>query len=246
MIKLGLIGKHLSHSYSKSHFGDKFSHLGLTDWEYNNIELEEIGAFADLDIKDYRGFNVTIPYKEAIIPYLDELHETASAIGAVNTILVDPSGGKAKLIGYNTDAYGFKQSIRPFLRPEHQRALIFGRGGASKAVAHVLKSFGIHINYIRRKAETEGEFTWEQVNDMMLKHHQLLINTTPIGMYPNEENELDIPYDYINDNHLVIDLIYNPEKTAFLKRCEERGAAVLNGRNMLYFQAEKAWEIWNQ
>ena len=249
MKNFGLIGRTLSHSFSKKFFTTKFFKEKI-DASYSNYELPNIEVFPSLFANDFilNGLNVTIPYKESIIKYLDELDSVADEIQAVNTILpIYKNGILKKLIGYNTDAYGFRQLIKPYLKSNHQKALILGTGGASKAVSYVLRSLGIEVNYVSRsKSNTNSKiYSWDMVNDNMIKFHQLIINTTPIGMSPNSKVVIPIPYNSITNTHLLIDLIYNPEETQFLKKGKQQGARCLNGKNMLIHQALKAWDIWN-
>lgn len=239
MRKYGLLGRSLNHSFSKKFFSDYFEENKI-EANYENYELDEI-SHVEEELKELNGFNVTIPYKEAIIPYLDELSAEAKMIGAVNTVAIQ----NGKWIGYNTDAHGFHQSIKPFLRNIHERAIIFGTGGASKAVAYVLESIGIDVIYVSSSKRGETIFSYEEVNKYMLKACKLLVNCTPVGMYPNDSDTLPIPYEWITTDHLVVDLVYNPEKTVFLSQCEKHGADILNGSSMLKHQALKAWDIWN-
>ena len=189
----------------------------------------------------FKGLNVTIPYKEEVIPFLDEISDEARQIGAVNTISF--SNGKTK--GHNTDAFGFHQMIKPFFTFEHERAMILGTGGASKAVAHVLKSIGVNVIYISRNPEGENQFSYSEINEHMLRACKLVVNTTPIGTFPNIEECIEFPFEFLTQSHLVVDLIYNPEKTKFLRLSQENSATILNGQGMLEHQALKAWEIWN-
>ena len=239
MKKFGLIGKSLGHSFSQQFFGKYFSENEI-DAQYENIELSSIQTFET--VKDqFDGFNVTIPYKEEIIEFLDELSPEAREINAVNVV----QRKDGKWIGHNSDAFGFHQSIKPFLTNKHERAIIFGTGGASKAVAHVLKSIGVNVIYISNSKVGEKYFRYEDVNEHMLNACKLLVNCTPVGTYPNIEDVLDIPFEYLTEDHLVVDLIYNPAKTVFLKLAEEQGATILNGHTMLVQQALKAYQIWN-
>ncbi len=249
MKHFGLIGRTLSHSFSKKFFTTKFSNEDI-DANYSNYELPNIEAFPSLFANDVilNGLNVTIPYKEDVIKYLDELDQVADEIQAVNTILpVYNNGNLKKLIGYNTDVYGFSQLIKPYLKSNHQKALVLGTGGASKAVSYVLRNLGFEVNYVSRSESNihSNVFSWDMVNNNMIKFHQLIINTTPIGMSPNAKEVIPIPFTSITNNHLLIDLIYNPEETQFLKRGKQQGARCLNGTNMLIHQAIKAWNIWN-
>lgn len=236
----GLIGRSLGHSFSKSFF-EYYFHEQSIDARYENFELNSIDEVVDLFQKDLNGFNVTIPYKEAIIPFLDELSEDAQAIGAVNVVqMID-----GKKIGHNTDAFGFQQSIKPFLTNRHERAIIFGTGGASKAVEFVLKRIGVDVIFISRNPQGPNQFHYNEVNQYMLQACKLLVNTTPIGTFPNVNEFHDIPYSFLSEEHLVVDLIYNPEKTKFLESAESAGAMILNGKSMLREQAIKSWKIWS-
>ena len=238
----GLIGKSLSHSFSKKYFAEKFAHLGLTDSEYINIEIEAIEEFVE-KVKELqpKGLNVTVPYKELIIPYLDELDEVAKEIGAVNTVVFK----NGKLKGYNTDAFGFYQSIKPFFKSQHERALILGTGGASKAIEYVLKQYGVEVMFASRNDSKNNVLNWNDINENVIKHHLLIINCTPLGMFPNVDSKPDIPYSALSNNHLSVDLVYNPDETLFLKLGKENGAKVINGLTMLQQQAEKSWRLWN-
>lgn len=241
MRKFGLIGKRLDYSFSKTFFTEKFSNEGLSD-SYENIELPTPELLEKVIREDgFSGLNVTIPYKEAVIPFLDDLSEEARAIGAVNTIVFND--GKA--IGHNTDAFGFHQSIKPFLTNLHERALILGTGGASKAVAHVFRSIGLDVFFISRNPEGTNEFSYDQINDHMVRACKVIVNCTPVGTFPDVNNSPEFPFHYLTEEHLVIDLIYNPEKTRFLQESEAKGAAILNGKSMLLEQALRAWELWN-
>jgi len=240
----GLIGKTLSHSFSREYFTNKFKQLQLAEYYYENFELSSIEDFPNLvkNTKDLKGLNVTIPYKQQVISYLDELDQDAKAIGAVNCIKISDH----KLKGYNTDFYGFKQSIKPFLEPQHQRALVLGTGGSSKAVAYALKSVGVEIYFVTT-SEKKGSnyFKYDEINEHVLNAFKLIVNTTPLGMSPHINECPPLPYEYLTSGHLCYDLIYNPEETLFLKKAKENGAVTMNGLSMLKLQAEKSWEIWN-
>ena len=238
----GLIGKSLSHSFSKKYFTQKFENLELNDRLYSNIEIDSIEDFPQ-KVKELspRGLNVTIPFKEAIIPYLDELDEVAKEIGAVNTIVFKDG----KLKGYNTDAFGFHQSIKPFFKPQHERALILGTGGAAKAVEYVLKQYGVVVFFASRSETKENILNWNDINENVIKHHLLIVNCTPLGMFPNIDSKPAIPYSALTDQHLLVDLVYNPEESLFLKLGKEQDAKGINGLTMLQQQAEKSWSLWN-
>lgn len=239
--KYGLIGEKLEHSFSKAYFNEKFQ-VNDINASYENISLESIDAVSEVLKQNFNGCNVTIPYKETIIPYLDELSEEAKQVGAVNTIEFK----NGKTIGHNTDVFGFKQMIKPFFKSHHERAMIIGTGGAAKAVAFILEDLGANIIYISRNPQKDNEFGYDEINENMIKFNGVIVNTTPIGMYPNVEEEVAIPYEFMNEKHLAIDLIYNPTETVFLKKAKAQGSWVLNGLTMLHQQAEKAWGIWNK
>jgi shikimate dehydrogenase len=246
MKKLGLLGKTLSHSFSKSYFENKFRNESIEDFQYINFELEKIEDLEQLIGKERPiGFNVTIPYKESIIPFLDELDEIAKEVGAVNTVTVNyDNPSKPYLKGYNTDVFGFGQSIKPFLEGTHEKALILGTGGASKAVAYVLNNLGIDIVYVSRSERSFNIINYTDLNDKVMEFCPLIVNTTPVGTFPNVNDHLPIPFENIGERHLVVDLIYNPPETELLKRAKANGAKTLNGLSMLQQQAERAWEIF--
>lgn len=243
MRRFGLIGKSLSHSFSQSYFTNKFSSEQISNVSYENFELDKIEHFVQLfKIEELVGLNVTIPYKESILPFLDELDPIAKAIGAVNTIHFQPNG---KLKGYNTDAIGFRNSIKPFLDTNHTRALIFGTGGASKAVAHTLNELQIPFYYVSRKPRNSQHVHYNDVDKSAIERFKFLINCTPLGTYPNIEQSVPIDFDGITTKHLVYDLVYNPEETFLLREAKKRKAIAVNGLSMLKLQAEASWEIWN-
>ena len=241
MKQYGLIGKSLGHSFSKSYFENKFIKEQIQNASYSNFPLESIEEFKSLIKKTtFRGLNVTIPYKSSIIPFLDELSEETKSIGAVNTIHFKNN----RLIGYNTDYLGFHNAIKPFLQNTMEQALILGTGGASKAVVYALEKIGIKCLCVSR-LPNEQQLNYNQLNDLVLKHHLLIVNTTPLGTAPNIHEYPDIPYQFITEQHLLVDLVYNPEETLFLKKGRENLANILNGKSMLIHQAEEAWKIWN-
>lgn len=247
MKSFGLIGEQLGHSFSQGYFSRKFETLGLKDHNYQNYELSSIDELRPLVQKErLNGVNITIPYKTSVIPLLDDLSEEAHQVNAVNTIKVNwLNKTEFRLTGHNTDVFGFHQSIKPFFEGHHERALILGTGGASKAVAHVLQKLGVQLTYVSRNPK-EGQLHYSNLNEYVIAFHPMIINTTPVGMYPQIEEKPAIPYQYLTDKHFLVDLIYNPEETLFLKEGKAKGAKTLNGLTMLHQQAEKAWEIWNQ
>ena len=238
--RFGLVGRNISYSFSKGYFKEKFKKLNLPNHSYENFDLSDISEFKNLvEHNHLSGLNVTIPYKEAVIPYLNGLSKTAQQIGAVNTIAFTSDG----LVGHNTDAYGFEHSLRPLLLPHHKKALILGTGGASKAVAFALKKLGLETTYVSR-TEQENILTYQALESDILTAYTVIVNCTPLGTHPNIDEKPDFPYGLLTENHLLYDLIYNPEKTSFLKEGEKQGATIKNGLEMLRLQAEKAWEIW--
>lgn len=241
-VKFGLVGKDISYSFSRGYFTAKFKKLALNNHSYVNFDLEEIEAFKNLfpENPEIKGMNVTIPYKEAVIPFLNELDAKAAKIGAVNTIKIEGNN----LIGHNTDAYGFQKSIEPFLKKHHTAALILGTGGASKAIAFVFEELGISYNFVSRTPKN-NQLSYQDLNEEVIEKHTILVNSTPLGTHPNIHQKPSIPYHHISKNHLLFDLIYNPDKTAFLLEGESQNATICNGHRMLEFQAEKSWEIWN-
>jgi len=242
MSKFGLIGKNIDYSFSKLYFTNKFESEDLPH-TYQNFDMDTIKDFSAIikATKNLKGLNVTIPYKEAVIPYLDELDHKAENIGAVNTIKIT---NERRLIGYNTDYYGFKKSIEPCLYSNHNRALILGTGGASKAIAYALKKLDIEYNYVSRTASNIAKYTYQSLTKEIIENHHIIINCTPLGTYPDTNVCPPIPYDAITKEHLLYDLIYNPEETKFLTIGKIKGAKTCNGLEMLKLQAEKAWEIW--
>jgi len=246
MKKYGLIGYPLSHSFSKKHFTEKFVQEHIDNCEYELYPIENIELFPDLISSDEEicGINVTIPYKVSVLAYVKDLDDAAAKIGAVNCIDIRRANGKAIFKGYNTDAYGFEESLKPFLKEHHTKALIFGDGGAAKAIKYVLNKLGISFLIVTRKP-TDSSILYEEVTEQILKEHTLLVNTTPLGMSPNSDTYPEIPYEFVSERHLAYDLVYNPEVTKFLAQASTRGAAIKNGLEMLYLQAERSWYIWN-
>jgi shikimate dehydrogenase len=223
---------------------EKFSLGNYEDCSYTNFDLQSIEEFPVIiaNNSDLKGLNITIPYKETIIPYLDDLSKYATQIGAVNVIRLTK---KRKLKGYNSDYYGFKKSLKPLLKPHHTKALILGTGGAAKAIAFALNQLGIFYTYVSRE-EKEGIINYAQINSKTFDNYHIIINCTPLGTSPNTNELPPIPYDFFTKKHIAFDLIYNPEETLFLKNAKHRGAVTKNGYDMLIFQAEKAWKIWNK
>ncbi len=246
MKKYGLLGYPLTHSFSKRYFTERFEKENIES-TYDNFEIDSITKFPDVvkNNPEVVGFNVTIPYKEQVIPYLDELNDSAREIQAVNTIRVTRTENGIHLKGFNTDTYGFETSLKPFLKEHHKKALILGTGGASKALKYVLKKLG--IEYISASIEElkENEIRYEDINEQMMAERLLIINATPLGTFPKVDTFANIPYEFITDKHLLFDLVYNPEVTQFLAKGKEKGASIKNGYEMLLLQAQRSYEIWN-
>ncbi|MFD2550326.1 shikimate dehydrogenase family protein [Bizionia sediminis] len=243
MRKFGLIGRDISYSFSKTYFANKFHNEGITNAKYLNFDIRHIEQVKPLlENPDNCGFNVTIPYKEAIIPYLNTLSTEAQQIGAVNTIKRNKDGG---LTGYNTDYFGFTKALQPLLQSKHKTALILGTGGASKAVAYSLQQLNIAYKIVSRNPLNPAHFSYHDLTETIIKNHAIIINCTPLGTFPNVMAKPAIPYQYITQNHILFDLIYNPSETQFLRHGRASKAQVINGWLMLKLQAEKSWSIWN-
>ena len=242
MDRFGLIGKHISYSFSKDYFTTKFKDEGYNNASYENFDIENITELPNLITKNIKGLNVTIPYKELVIPYLDKIDKKAKQIGAVNTIKITKKG---KLKGFNTDYFGFKKTLEPYIENHHNKALILGTGGASKAIAFALKKMNIKYAFVSRNPSKETAFTYATLTVKDIKNHQIIINCTPLGTFPNTEAYPNIPYSAITNQHILFDLIYNPLETKFLAFGKSKNATTINGLNMLKLQADKAWKIWN-
>lgn len=248
----GLIGFPLIHSFSQKYFTEKFSSENISDCEFKNFSVEYVSEFKNLISQhpNLLGLSVTIPHKETIIPLLDMLDSSAKNVGAVNCVKRQKSEmGKWVTTGFNTDIFGFEKSLKPLLKSHHTHALILGTGGASKAVAYVLDMFKIKFRYISRynnkKNLLSKILSYEELSQDIISESAIIINTTPLGMFPNVNTCPDIPYEHLSSKHLLYDLNYNPQETLFLKKGTEKGAEIKNGLEMLHFQAEQAWEIWN-
>jgi shikimate dehydrogenase len=250
MQKYGLVGKQLKHSFSIGFFNEKFKTENI-DAEYVNFEIPHIGSFMEIieENPNLCGLNVTIPYKEQVIQYLDDVDKDTKAIGAVNVIkIIRQRGKEVKLVGYNSDIIGFTQSIESLLQLHHKQALILGTGGAAKAVFHGLKNLGVAPRYVARNLNLDKDidaFSYADVRSKVIREYTVIVNCTPVGMYPNVDECPDIPYDKLTNKHLLYDLLYNPNHTLFMKKGEARGAVTKNGLEMLLLQAFAAWDIWH-
>jgi shikimate dehydrogenase len=245
MKQFGLIGFPLGHSFSKKFFTEKFERENI-DARYDLYELADISEFTELKSKpELSGLNVTIPYKEKVMPFLDELDDTAAKIGAVNVIKFIRNNDKLILKGYNSDAIGFESSLKPFLKPHHTKALILGTGGASKAIDYTLRKLGIETIFVSRTAKP-GILTYSELTAETLSEYTVIVNASPVGTFPHSNECPDIPYQFLTDKHLLFDAVYNPTETLFLKKGKEKGVQGLNGEGMLIGQAMAAWEIWNK
>ena len=249
MDKYGLIGYPLKHSFSIVYFNEKFRAENI-DAEYVNFEIPRIEEFMEVidENPDLCGLNVTIPYKEQVIPYLDELDKDTAKIGAVNVIkIIRQPKGKVKLVGYNSDIIGFTRSIEPLLKPDvHTHALILGTGGASKAIFRGLENLGIKSTFVSRTKKNDEVMTYEELTPEVMQQYKIIVNCTPVGMYPKVDECPAIPYDQLTTDHLLYDLLYNPDETLFMKKGRAQGATVKNGLEMLLLQAFAAWEIWHR
>lgn len=244
----GLIGYPLSHSFSKKYFTEKFEQERIPKCTYELFPIEKVALVEALihENKSLEGLNVTIPYKVSVLPYLNEVEEAAAAIGAVNCIAIEHQDrAEPYLKGFNTDAYGFEESLKPFLLPHHQKALVFGNGGAAKAVKYVLQKLGISYLSVVRSPAADA-ILYPMVTQKLLEEYTVLINTTPLGTSPNVDSCPPIPYQFLSSQHLAYDLVYNPEETLFLRQSKAQGAKIKNGLEMLKLQAERSWFIWNQ
>ncbi len=244
----GLIGYPLSHSFSAKYFEKKFATESISDADYRLFPLENISGITSLieQHQDLQGFNITIPYKVTILPYLSHISVEAESIGAVNCIKIDRNANQVKLYGYNTDEYGFRESIKTAIRSYQTNALVLGTGGAAKAVCYTLQQLGIKFTLVSRSAVQKSVLKYSQLTEDIIKDNLLIINTTPLGTYPVIDVCPDIPYHFLGTRHLLFDLVYNPDETMFLRKGREAGATTLNGYKMLELQAEKSWEIWNE
>ncbi len=241
----GLLGCNISYSFSRQYFVEKFKKEQIKNSEYVNFDILQIEDFPSIIAKHQqtlKGMNVTIPYKLAIFPFLDKIDKKAKKIGAVNTIKITKKG---KLKGFNTDYYGFKKSLKPLLKKHHKKALVLGTGGASKAVAFALKKLDIKFKFVSRNSKNKKIISYQELSEKIIDAHTIIINCTPVGVYPKTEELPQIPYQFLTSKHLLYDLIYNPSETTFLFKGKEQGAIIKNGLEMLELQAEKSWKIWN-
>jgi len=245
-MQYGLIGYPLTHSFSKKFWTDKFE-KEQSNKKYDNYEIDSIEKFPEIikNNPNLVGLNVTIPYKEQVIQYLNEIDEAAKEVGAVNTIKIIRNGNDIYLKGYNSDTSGFELTLQPLLKNHHKKALILGTGGASKAIKYVLKKLDISFVSASIEELKENEIRYEEVNQNMLMERLLIINATPLGTFPKVDTYPRIPYEFLSDKHLLFDLVYNPEVTRFMEFGKEKGAIVKNGYDMLIGQALRSYEIWN-
>ncbi|MCF0178569.1 MAG: shikimate dehydrogenase [Bacteroidales bacterium] len=241
----GLLGLKLGHSFSETYFNQKFANENINA-EYRNFEISDISHITKIlaEYDNLAGLNVTIPYKEAVIPFLDELDDDARAIGAVNVIKIIRSGNNIKLKGYNSDMMGFVDSVSSQINEKRKAALILGTGGAAKAIAYGLNKLGVAVQFVSRH-KSEKTVIYEELTKDDIKSHKIIVNTTPLGMYPNSNSCPDIPYRFLSADHLCYDLIYNPDETLFMKKAKEAGAETKNGLEMLLLQAFASYQIWN-
>jgi Shikimate 5-dehydrogenase len=247
MDKYGIIGYPLKHSFSNKFFTEKFQKESI-DAKHTNYEIESIDLFPEIinSESELKGLNVTIPYKEQVMQFLDEIDDTAKSIGAVNVIRITRENGKPYLKGFNSDLMGFRDSIQPLINPNiHKKALILGTGGASKAVFHGLKYLNIESKYVTRTPR-EGMFTYEDLTKEVLEEYTVIVNTTPLGTFPDVDVCANIPYQYLGERHLLYDLVYNPPLTKFLELGKKQGAKTKNGAEMFELQAIATWKIWNK
>ena len=247
MDSYGLIGFPLKHSFSKGYFNDKFAAEGI-DAEYVNFEISSIKEFKSI-VKNnpkLKGLNVTIPYKEQVIPYLDRLSENARLIGAVNVVKIDRQKGKLKLTGFNSDIIGFKESAEPLLQPHHKQALILGTGGSAKAIFYGLQQLGLPATYVSREKSSQQVLSYSELTPQLIEANTVIVNCTPVGMWPKVDECPHIPYQWLSDKHLLYDLLYNPNETLFMKKGEAQGATVKNGLEMLLLQAFAGWNFWQK
>jgi len=248
MPQFGLIGFPLAHSFSANYFNEKFSKIypAIQDVSYHLFALNNIKQVRDLikNNPELCGLNVTHPYKNTIIQYLDSINNIAKEIGAVNTIKIFKNQDEINLVGYNTDCYGFEKMLEPLLQSHHQKALILGTGGVSKAVQFIFKKNSINYTLVSQKRSNQDNIHYDDLTKKIVEQHLIVINATPVGMFPNITEYPNFPYHFLNQRHLVIDLIYNPPESQFIKFSKKSGATTKNGLDMFHYQAEKAWEIW--
>jgi shikimate dehydrogenase len=246
MRKFGLIGFPLGHSFSKKYFAEKFAKENITDCSYENFPIQNLNLFPELIAGDPEicGLNVTIPYKTDILKYIDESEPAINEIGAVNVLKIRRINRKIRISGYNSDVTGIRDSILPVMNDRLKSALILGTGGSSRAVSYALKKLGLKVTLVSRKRRP-GIIGYEDITAELLKKTDLIVNTTPLGLFPNTSAKPEIDYSLLNKNHILFDLVYNPELTSFLEAGKERGCKIITGLKMLYSQADRSWEIWN-
>lgn len=240
-MQLGIIGFPLGHSFSPAYFAEKFRKEGI-EGSYHRFPIETIALLPEVLAKNpqLRGFNVTIPYKSAVIPYLNHIDRKAAEIGSVNCVRIS----NGSLTGYNTDCDGFSLSLIPLLKPHHNAALVLGSGGSSKAIVYALHLLGIETTTVSRNPD-DGQLSYEDLSEEVIARHKIIVNTTPLGMFPQLDSAPDISYNFLTPDHILYDLVYNPEITSFLRLGSQSGAVTKNGIEMLHIQAEESWKIWN-
>lgn len=240
----GLVGKKLGHSFSRDFFNRKFAEENINA-EYVNFEIDSIDLLPNIIVSNPNlvGLNITIPYKEEVIPYLTQIDANAEIIGAVNTIKVIRTGASIELHGYNTDIIGFIESLKPLLKPSNKKALLLGNGGAAKAMRKGLQNLGIEVNMVSRRVGV-ADYTYSELTEDIIKEHTVIVNSTPLGMWPDVDSIPNIPYEAVGCNHVIFDAVYNPNPTRFIERCQQNGAIVKSGLEMLHGQAVAAWKIW--
>ena len=246
MRKFGLIGKSLDHSWSKEYFQQKFINEKINNCVYENFPLGDLNGLRNLVLQDssLSGLNITNPYKLEVLKYLDDLDSVAEAVQAVNCLQINRSGLSLQLKGYNTDMVAFMESLKPLLHETDRKALVLGTGGAARAICHALKELNIGHSIVSRQVR-KGMLTYADLNKQIITGHHIIINATPVGMFPDNEQCPPLPYSCLTSYHLLYDLVYNPEMTLFLKKAQEPGARIKNGLEMLQLQAELSWKIWN-
>lgn len=247
MREFGLIGYPLEHAFSHKYFAEKFKKEGINDAKYKLFSISEISKIKNIIVSHPKliGLNVTTPYKELVIPYLDDIDQTILKLATVNTVKIIRDGEKFHLKGFNTDIHGLNKTFDQLNLKSDAKALILGSGGSGKTIAFVLNNRGIETKNVSRNPSNLQQISYQKLNESIINEYKLIINASPVGMFPKVDNAPTIPYEFITEEHTCLDLVYNPAETLFLKKCKGNGAKILNGLTMLYEQADKSWEIWN-